>query len=355
MRTRLLPALLYTLLPLAGLPLTGMLASTAFADDKANYATRPEAQTLIRELADEGLDVSRVRKVLSEAERQPAILEAIARPAERVLTWGDYRRIFIRDTRIEQGLEFWREHRALLERAQENYGVPAEIIVAIIGVETSYGRNMGNWRVVDALATLGFDYPPRADFFRRELGHLFRLEQEAGIDAATVRGSYAGAMGMPQFISSSYRAYAVDFDGDGKIDLINSVPDVVGSVANYFKAHRWRTGEPVATRAQVASDADTRLFGTEYRLRDLTLNKAAEAGITPQPCSDSNPFCLEDPDGDMRVAALGLEGHPGDEHWLTGHNFYVITRYNHSHLYAMAVLQLSQLLREGMDEAQSAN
>lgn len=318
--------------------------------DRVNYATRSDGQTLIRELADEGLDIARIREVLASAERQPAILEAIARPAERVLTWGDYRQIFIRDTRIEQGIEFWTEHRDLLAKAEAEYGVPAEIIVAILGVETSYGRNKGNWRVVDALATLGFDYPPRAAFFRRELAHLFRLEQEAGIDASTVRGSYAGAMGMPQFISSSYRAYAVDFDGDGKIDLFDNVADVVGSVANYFSAHRWRAGEPVAARARLADNADMSLFGTEYRLRDLTLDKAAAAGITPVSCADAESYCFDLP-GSTRVAALGLEGHPGDEYWLTGHNFYVITRYNHSHLYAMAVFQLSQILAERMHAA----
>ena len=334
---------------LTPLLMLGSLSTSAAADEAAadNYATRPAGQALIRELAEEGLDADRVREVLSTAERQEPILEAIARPAERVLTWGDYRKIFIRDTRIEQGLEFWEENRALLQRAEDEYGVPAEIIVAIIGVETSYGRNKGNWRVVDALATLGFDYPPRADFFRRELAHLFRLEQEAGIDASTVRGSYAGAMGMPQFISSSYRAYAVDFDDDGTIDLIDNVADVIGSVANYFKAHRWQTGLPIAARARVTEDRDASLFGTDYRLKDLTLDEASRRGATALSCADGHRYCFDLP-GSTRIAALELEGEQGQEFWLTTHNFYVITRYNHSHLYAMAVMQLSRELADRM-------
>ncbi|MBZ2189996.1 lytic murein transglycosylase B [Alcanivorax sp. JB21] len=336
---------------LAPLLVLGGLSAPAMAEDAkaSNYANSAAGKALIRELADEGLDAERVRDVLATAERQEPILEAIARPAERVLTWGDYRKIFIRDTRIEQGLTFWQENRALLQRAEDKFGVPAEIIVAIIGVETSYGRNKGNWRVVDALATLGFDYPPRADFFRRELAHLFRLEQEAGIDAATVRGSYAGAMGMPQFISSSYRAYAVDFDGDGKIDLIDSVADAIGSVANYFKAHRWQTGLPVAARARVTEDRDATLFGTEYRLGELTLEHANQRGATALSCADGHRYCFDLP-GDTRVAALELEGEQGQEFWLTTHNFYVITRYNHSHLYAMAVMQLSRELADRMPD-----
>src|SRR5690606_32301861 len=208
----------------------GVAASHATAND---YSSRPEGQTLIRELVAEGLDEQHVRQLLDSATRQDKILEAIAKPAERTLTWGEYRKIFVQDSRIEQGLAFWREHRDLLARAEKEYGVPAEIIIAIVGVETRYGRHKGTWRAVDALATLGFDYPPRADFFRRELKELLLLEREAGIDAGEVVGSYAGALGMPQFIPSSYRAYAVDFNGDGKIDLLNDVADVIGSVAHY--------------------------------------------------------------------------------------------------------------------------
>lgn len=324
----------------------GVAASHATAND---YSSRPEGQALIRELVAEGLDEQHVRQLLDSATRQDKILEAIAKPAERTLTWGEYRKIFIQDSRIEQGLAFWRENRALLERAEKEYGVPAEIIVAIVGVETRYGRHKGTWRAVDALATLGFDYPPRADFFRRELKELLLLEREAGIDAGDVVGSYAGALGMPQFIPSSYRAYAVDFNDDGKIDLINDVADVIGSVAHYFRAHRWQTGLPVAARAQVEGTAYQSIFSTSYE-PSLTLGDARAKGATPLSCDDNaHRYCYNLP-AETRVAALELDGEQGSEFWLTTDNFYVITRYNRSRLYAMAVLQLSREIADRMED-----
>lgn len=312
------------------------------------YSDREEARALIRELVAEGLDEQHVTGLINSAQRQERILEAIARPAERTLTWGEYRKIFIQDSRIEQGLAFWREHKALLDKAEAQFGVPAEIIVAIIGVETRYGQHKGTWRAVDALATLGFDYPPRADFFRRELKELMLLERDAGIDAGTVVGSYAGALGMPQFIPSSYRAYAVDFDGDGKIDLIGNVADVIGSVANYFRAHRWQTGLPVAARAQVEGTDYQSIFGTSYETT-LTLGQARAKGATPLSCEDNAyRYCYDLP-ADTKVAALELDGEHGSEFWLTTENFYVITRYNRSRLYAMAVLQLSREIADRME------
>ncbi|MEY1661284.1 lytic murein transglycosylase B [Isoalcanivorax beigongshangi] len=313
-----------------------------------DYASRPEGQALLRELTAEGLDAQHVRRLLDAATRQDKILEAIAKPAERTLTWGEYRKIFIQDSRIEQGVAFWREHRELLERAEREYGVPAEIIVAIIGVETRYGQHKGTWKALDALATLGFDYPPRADFFRKELKELFLLERDAGIDAATVTGSYAGALGMPQFIPSSYRAYAVDFDKDGKIDLINSPADAIGSVASYFRAHRWETGAPVAARARVSGNSYQSLFGTDYT-PNRTLDSLRQANVTPLACDGGETrYCYQLP-GSTKVAALELDGAEGSEFWLANHNFYVITRYNRSRYYAMAVYQLSRDIADRME------
>lgn len=325
----------------------GLLPQLAVASE-GSYSERDEARALVRELVAEGLEEKHVTALINSATRQERILEAIAKPAERTLSWGEYRKIFVQDSRIEQGLAFWREHRALLEKAEAQFGVPAEIIIAIIGVETRYGQHKGTWRAIDALATLGFDYPPRADFFRRELKELMLLERDAGIDASTVLGSYAGALGMPQFIPSSYRAYAVDFDGDGKIDLINNVADVVGSVANYFRAHRWQTGLPVAARAQLANTGAASLFSTSYET-SLTLGDARTKGATPLSCEDkAHRYCYDLP-ADTRVAALELDGEYGSEFWLTTENFYVITRYNRSRLYAMAVLQLSREIADRME------
>ena len=225
---------------LAGVLLNG--AALAETTKTSNYAEHPEAGAVIEALGERGFDTDRVRRLLADAKRQDSILEAIARPAEKSLTWAEYSRIFLTDTRVEQGVQFAREHADTLARAEQKYDVPREIILAIIGVETSYGRNKGRYRVLDALATLGFDYPPRASFFRKQLVALFEMERDAHIDASTITGSYAGAMGFPQFIPTSYQAYAVDFDGDDVIDLVNSPADAIGSVASYFAAHKWQPG-----------------------------------------------------------------------------------------------------------------
>lgn len=322
-----------------------LLTTLLFAGNvSAEYADRDDVQAFIDELVAEGLDRDHVSTLLAGAQRQESILESIARPAERTMSWGEYQRLFIQEERIQQGEAFWREHREWFDRAEQTSGVPAEIILAIIGVETRYGRHKGNWRVIDALATLGFDYPPRAAFFREELKHLFRLEKEAGIDPMTATGSYAGAMGYPQFISSSYRAYAVDFNDDGRIDLLNSPADAIGSVANYLREHRWQKGLPVAARARIEGNDYGEMFSTDYRLR-LTLAEAANQGASPLSCEDNHGFCFDLP-ADTRVAALELDGANGAEFWFTTNNFYAITRYNHSHLYAMAVYQLSRKLAE---------
>ncbi len=288
---------------------------------------------------DYGFASEQLRDLFKQAERKQAILDAISRPAERVKPWKEYRPIFLTDSRVAQGVDFWRESEAALSRAEAEYGVPAEIIVAIIGVETFYGRNTGSHRVIDALSTLGFDYPPRQPFFRQQLKEFLLLTREEQVDPLTLKGSYAGAMGLPQFMPSSFRAYAVDFDGDGHIDIWNNPTDAIGSAASYFKQHGWAAGEPVVARAKVSGER-------------------FEEGLTVGLESQKNA-------GEMRalgwqfdksvadqtaVTAFRLEGAEGDEYWLGLPNFYVITRYNRSVMYAMAVHQLSQLLADARGE-----
>ena len=310
----------------------------------SSYANHPEALKVADELASEGLDRERVLTLLGTAQRQDTILERIAKPAEKTLTWADYRRLFVQPDRVEQGLEFWRAHKTTFAAVEAEHGVPAEMILAILGVETRYGRHKGTWRVLDALTTLGFDYPPRATFFRGQLKELFRLEQKAGIDISDVTGSYAGAMGYPQFIPTSYIHYAIDQDQDQRIDLLNNPVDAIGSIANYFRVHGWQKGLPVAARARVKGDKWRALVQALDKPR-TTLGEAKKAGAVSLPCEESR-FCFDGLPDETPVALIELQGDQGSEFWLTTQNFYVITRYNHSYLYAMAAYHLSRDLHE---------
>ncbi len=275
-----------------------------------------------------------LKQLFSQVEHKASIIEAITRPAE-AKPWYRYRPIFLTEQRISGGVTFWQTHAPLLERAEKEYGVPAHIIIAIIGVETFYGRHKGNYRVVDALSTLGFDYPPRGNFFLSELEHFLLMAREERRDPVDFLGSYAGAMGMPQFIPSSFRAYAVDFDGDGKRDLWSNHADIIGSVANYFARHHWRSGDPVADRITRKTAVPQPLL--EKGLRPtLTQSELKAVGITP-------PTPLNK---DETASLLALDSAEGQqEYWVTRHNFYVITRYNRSPLYAMAVYQLAEAIR----------
>lgn len=304
----------------------------------ADYSRVPGADAFVQRMVTEhGFDAGQVRELLGQAERQQSILDAIARPAEKTKPWKDYRKIFITEPRIEQGISFWETHADTLARAEQTYGVPAEMVVAIIGVETFYGRFRGNHRVLDALATLGFDYPPRAPFFLSELEQYLLLVREQGFDAGAPKGSYAGAMGFGQFIPSSYRHYAVDFDGDGVVDLLNNPVDAIGSVANYFRRHGWQTGKDVVIAAQAGASLDRTVLqqGPKPSLNADALRKA---GITP-----ARPLRA-----DEQVLAVSLEAEQGEQLWLGLQNFYVITRYNRSPLYAMATYDLSQALQVRM-------
>lgn len=311
----------------------------------ADYADHARAQAFVDSMVEEhGFAREPLRDLLAETERRESILAAIAAPAERVRAWHEYRPIFITDERVAKGVAFWREHREALARAQDEYGVPAQVIVAIIGVETNYGGNMGGYRVMDALATLAFDYPPRSPFFTRELEHYLLLAREQEREPLAQKGSYAGAMGYGQFMPSSYRAYAVDFDGDGRVDIWGNINDAVGSVANYFASHGWRSEQPVAIRARTEKD----FSGTEglnsIQPPTTALDEWRNRGVVPIA-----------PMGDERAATLvRLEGDHGEEYWFGFHNFYVITRYNRSHMYAMATYQLSRELRRAMQATDSA-
>jgi membrane-bound lytic murein transglycosylase B len=297
---------------------------------QADYSQRSDVQQFIGEMVEKhGFDRNDLELKFAMAQRLDGVLEAIAKPAEKVLTWREYRPIFVTSKRIRRGNDFLEQNHEVLKRAEKEFGVPAEIITAIIGVETYYGRLSGKTQVFDSLVTLGFDYPPRSPFFLSELEQFLLLSREEDVDVRVVRGSYAGAMGMPQFISSSYRQYAVDFDGDGKRDLWNSTADVIGSVANYFKVHGWKNGGQVVVPARVRGQIQE----TRNKLKPHTLiSDLAHQGVAPEDVVDK----------DVKATVITLKGKRGKEYWLGLDNFYVITRYNHSALYAMAVYQLSQ-------------
>ncbi len=261
-------------------------------------------------VARHGFDKFSLKKIFDQVLVSQSILDAISTPPEKKLSWDKYHKIFITEKRISQGVSFWRENRNKLEEAEQKFGVPAEMVTAIIGVETFYGRILGNYRVIDALNTLAFHYPKRAGFFQGEFEHFLLLTREQGLDPFELKGSYAGAMGLPQFISSSYRRYAIDFDGDGVVDIWNSPDDAIGSVANYFVEHGWKAGKPVAVKMSVENK--TRLE------------------------KNTNTRFIEYESGDT------------NEYWQTYDNFHVITRYNNSVLYALAVYQLSSEIKERM-------
>jgi membrane-bound lytic murein transglycosylase B len=293
---------------------------------------RPEVQQFIETMVSRhGYDRKVLDSVLEQAETQQSIIDAISRPAEKTKAWHEYRAIFVTPERVRAGADFWRTHRDELQRISDETGVTPEILVGIIGVETYFGRRTGDYRVLDALATLAFDYPPRASFFRRELEEYFLLVREEGLDATQATGSYAGAMGAPQFMPSSFRAYAVDTSNDGQRDIWSNWQDVIGSVANYIVANGWQPGTPVVAQASLGSDWQ---------------GETPENTLTPQDTVESLSargvvFSTELP-GDCVSQLLTLEGEDGDEYWVGFHNFFVITRYNRSVMYALAVHQLGR-------------
>ena len=284
-----------------------------------------------------------LRKLFKAVKEQPAILEAMDKPAEKAKLWFEYRAIFLTDRRIREGTEFWRAHRQALERASEKSGVPPEYLAAILGVETYYGRQTGNYRVLDALSTLAFDYPARSKFFRDELEQYLLLTRDAHFDPLLLKGSYAGAMGAPQFMPSNYRKYAVDADDNGRVDLWTDWDDVCASVGNYLKEYGWKSGEPVLTEATVEEKKPEDLDGRKLILSE-TVGSLKAKGVSFETTLGADAPAL-------LIAVDDADG----PHWRVGYNnFFVITRYNHSALYAMAVYELAAAVKQSVAAADAA-
>lgn len=308
-----------------------VFAAPTWASD---YTERADVKTFAKAFSKEHKkSEADVLNVLAKAQKQPSILEAIARPAEKVLTWADYRKIFIEKKRVLDGVAFWQEHKAILQNVEQKYQVPPEMILAIMGVETRYGRIMGSYKVLDALTTLGFDYPPRAKFFKGQLEQLLLLSDEQNLPAESLMGSYAGAMGYGQFIPGSYRAYAVDYDGDNLVDIWQNKGDAIASIANYFAKHHWRAGDLIAWQLEPQS-IDDKLLSKGLK-PDTTVGKLRQKGVKIAKAINN----------DAKVSLMKHEGADGAEYWLGFHNFYMITRYNHSSMYSLAAFQLSQLIK----------
>jgi len=301
------------------------------------YAKRADVDQFIRQMVAQHAFVEHELKFLfARARREPAILAAIAPPRTAPMrSWLTYRARFVNEARAAEGAEFWRRNAQALERAAQEHGVPEEIIVAIIGVETVYGRQMGSWRVIDALCTLAFDYPPRAEFFRGELEQYLLFAREQALDVFSVKGSYAGAIGIPQFMPGSYRRFAVDFDGDGAANLRTSEADAIGSVANFLARHGWRRGEKIELPARVVGDAHRSLvdIGIEPKTSLAELRRYGVETRADLPL-------------DTPVALIELESAGAPTEYRLGlRNFYVLTRYNRSVLYASSVHDLAQEIR----------
>ncbi|KTD47252.1 membrane bound lytic murein transglycosylase [Legionella rubrilucens] len=272
--------------------------------------------------------------VMSEVQLQPQIIESMEKPYEKK-TWDVYKQLFLTPQRLQGGLEFWKANQATLAKAEKHYGVPANIIVAIIGVETLYGKNQGNYRVIDALSTLAFNYPKRSRFFTKELGEFLLLCREHHVKPTQYMGSYAGAMGKPQFMPSSYRTFAADFTNNPKKDLMNDDQAVIASIANYFHKHGWKNNQGIAQPAKVNGYGVKRI-NTNYRSAVYSMRQLAAAGVKPLTAALNQP---------QKAGLIELTTQTGPEYWLAYPNFYVITRYNSSPQYALAVYLLSQQLK----------
>lgn len=327
-----------------------MSSAPAFAQDLngTRYSDREDVRGFINDLSvAEKFNRSELMALFRDVEHQGQVIEAYSKPAERALSWAKYRKIFIKPGRIEKGVEFWQTHADTLARAEKATGVPAEMIVAIIGVETRFGTYKGKNIVLDSLVTLAFDREKRSAFFRRELQEFLLLCREQGYNPKEVKGSYAGAMGMPQFISSSYRAYAVDFDGDEKADLFGNVDDVIGSVANYFKVHGWLAGGEVVSEASVAGDMTEHSVGRG--------RKGLKPDYNAEYYGNLGAKLVGTAEKDELLSLMYFDDEKDGLYKFGHHNFYVITRYNHSSMYALAAHQLSQKIKVAYAQADTPN
>jgi membrane-bound lytic murein transglycosylase B len=314
---------------------TACLALAAPSSATNVDTNRPDVKEFIVHMSDAyGFKKRPLRKLLNSAQIQPAILDAMEKPAEKSKQWFEYRPIFLNERRIKEGTDFWLAHRQALDQASLKSGVAPEYLAAILGVETYYGRLTGNYRVLDALSTLAFEFPARSKFFRDELEQYLLLTRDTHMDARSLKGSYAGAMGAPQFMPSNYRKYAVDADADGRVDLWSNWGDVCSSVGNYLKEHGWNAGEPVLAEATVSADKPAELDGRKLALSESVGSLKAKGVSFETALPASAPALL--------VAADEADG----PHWRVGfNNFFVITRYNHSPLYAMAVFELANAVK----------
>jgi len=311
------------------------LLSFCYSQSVIAEQLRPEIKTFISKMVKtHGFKEHNLKKIFNRIKIKPSIIKTISRPSTSK-PWHEYYPVFINQKRISKGVSFWKKNARTLKRASKEFGIPSEIITALIGVETYYGKQTGGHRVLNALTTLAFNYSRRADFFRDELEQYLLLTREQGTDIFSIKGSYAGAIGIPQFMPSSYRKYAVDFDNDGKIDLSGSTADAIGSVANYLKSHGWEIDGPTITRAEI-SDGSNRYETLKMKRKPLyTIKKLKKFGITPS-INIHN---------DRKSTLIKLNNKKDTEYWLGFNNFYVITRYNHSTYYAMSVLLLSERIR----------
>ena len=323
----------------------------------SDYSEHPEAQDVIKTLVSKHkFDKNYVTKILQTAKKQERILESMSSPAEFTWTWDRYKKLFLEEKRISNGQKFIKDNSALFDRVENEFGVPREIITSILGVETRYGKIKGNYRVLDSLATLGFDFPRRSKFFKSELVQFFILTRENNLDINSVQGSYAGAMGYGQFISSSYRAYAIDYDGDGYADLFNSVPDAIASIANYLKKHGWKRGGVIVQKVELNKVNKTynhqgnlskyiplqftEGLKEEYIIKegDSLLSIAIRHDLKLQQLMTLNNI------KDKNIIKIGqtiLLTKPKDLYFIGDDNFIAITKYNRSHFYAKAVYDLS--------------
>jgi membrane-bound lytic murein transglycosylase B len=309
------------------------------AEEEISFDPQRNTQTqqLVDELAQQGVPSEWLEQALMQANYRQEVLDAMAGAAERRLRWFEYRDIFLTEQRIEEGAAFMQEHADTLARAQSVYGVPPEVITAIIGVETYYGRHKGRHKVLDSLATLAFHHPARGEFFRGELAAFLTIAYQQEVAPSSLYGSYAGAMGYPQFIPTSYQAYAVDFDDDDKRDLWNNPVDAIGSVANYFAEHGWQRDGAIYHQAE----------GPDARPDGLTFNQTVRPTTTAAEAVEQGIVTADSLAPDTPVVPLALEYADGQESYRLGeYNFYVITRYNHSHLYAMAVAELAEAIKQ---------